>query len=203
MDWTVVILQFLQTTLFTLLTGLLVGGGLGLLFGWLFKLLYKAVPGLRPPFMLFPWRTILLVALVFSCTPILVYILGHDQAFSPVLPSAITFLLLVLFLVSDRLLSHWLPTGLSVKLTSILRTLAVLCAALVLVGSDVDASQSGLLRFTRMEVTKTFNLDSLWIMLGIVTGTGLALDLILGVVQMLFGLSDKRKTEKASDQPVG
>jgi len=111
MDWTIVILQFLQITLGILLAGLLVGGGLGLLFGWLFKLLYKAVPGLRPPFMLFPWRTILLAALVFSCTPILFYILGHDQAFSPVLPSAITFLLLTFFLVSDRLLNHCLIPG--------------------------------------------------------------------------------------------
>ena len=164
MDRTVVILQFLQITLFVLLPGLLVGGGLGFFFGWLLKLLYKAAPKLRPPFMLFPWRTILLALVIATCTPLLYYLLGPDQAFSPVLPSAITFLLLVFCLVIDLLLSHWLPTGLGVKLTGLLRTLAVLCPALVLVGSDaapallgVDQGQYSILRFLQVEVASSLS----------------------------------------------
>ncbi len=212
MDWTVVILQFLQSTVFILVAGLLVGGGLGFFFGWLLKLLYNAKPGLRAPFMLFPWRTILLAALILTCTPVLFYLLGPDQAFSPVLPSVITFLLLVFCLVIDLLLSHWLPTGLGVKLSGLLRTLAVLCPVLVLVGSDpapplFGAGPGGysMLRAVRVQVASTLKLDDMWIMLGIVVGLGLVLDLLLGVVQMLFGLGKKqaKKAKVASVEAVG
>ena len=210
MDRTVVILQFLQITLFVLLPGLLVGGGLGFFFGWLFKLLYQAAPKLRPPFMLFPWRTVLLALVIATCTPVLFYLLGPDQAFSPVLPSAITFLLLVFCLVIELLLNRWLPTGLGVRLTGLLRTLAVLCLALVLVGSDavpalhgVDQSQYSILRFLQMEMARSFKVESLWVMLGIVLGLGLALDLLLGVVQMLFDLVGGRKAKKAPLEAVG
>ena len=40
-------------------------------------------------------------------------------------------------------------------------------------------------------------------MLGIVLGVGLVLDLLLGVVQMLFGLVDGKKAKKALLEAVG
>jgi hypothetical protein len=62
-----------------------------------------------------------------------------------------------------------------------------------------------MLRAVRVQVASTLKLDDMWIMLGIVVGLGLVLDLLLGVVQMLFGLGKKqaKKAKVASVEAVG
>jgi hypothetical protein len=196
MELTEVILQHALVTVVIILAGLLVGGGLGVLFAYLLKMLYKAAPGLHPPLMLLPWRTVLFSVVLFFVTPMALFLYRNFEPGSlmTALYPGMAFILLALFYALDTTLNHWLPSGLGVRLTALARTLAVASGVVVAVG--VGNLGAGILWHARMMQASTFKPDGFWIMLGVVMGLGLVFDLLLGVVQMLLAYAGKRRAAK-------
>lgn len=188
-----IIRQHILTTVVVILVGILVGGGLGILYAWLFRLLYKAKPGLHPPLMLLPWRTILFALVLFCCSPMAYFVIGGfgSQELTGVVFSALVFMVIVFFFVADGTLTQWLPARLGVRLTGLVRTFAVACGVIVAIGSN--AVGSGILHYARIRVAETFNPEAWWTALGVVMGMGLVFDLVLGSVQMLLAYAERRK----------
>lgn len=206
MDLYQVILQHILTTVVIILAGFLVGGGLGILFAWLFRSLCNAAPGLRPPLVLLPWRTILFALVLFFCSPMAYFVTPQVAPYAALhVPAAVypvlTFTLIVCFFVADAALAQWLPTGLGVRLTGLARTFAVACGVIVAVGANV--SQSGILYYALRRAAMFFTPDSLWIALGVVMGLGLILDLLLGIVQMLLVYAERRRATKQTAPSQG
>lgn len=195
MEISQVILQHVLTTVLTILAGFLIGGGLGILFAWLFRMLYRSVPGLRLPFTLLPWRTLLFaLVLFFGSSMAFVMLRSMPQGQSAVIFPAVAFTLIVFFFVADGSLSHWLPAGLAVRLTGLARTFAVACGVTVAIGAVQDGS--GILQYARNMYASTFRPDSFWTALGVVMGLGLVFDLLLGAVQMLLAVAEVRKAAR-------
>ncbi len=196
MELNQVILQHILVTVVIVLAGLLVGGGLGVLFAYLLKSLYKAAPGLRPPLMLLPWRTVLFAVVLFFVSPMAFFLIRNfePKGFLTGIYPGLVLILLTFFFALETALNHWLPINLGARLTALARTLAV--ASGILVAISVEYLSTGILRFARMMVASTFKPDGFWIMLGVVMGLGLAFDLLLGVVQMLLVYAEKKRIAK-------
>jgi ABC-type nitrate/sulfonate/bicarbonate transport system permease component len=188
-----VIYQHILTTVMVFLIGFLIGGGLGILLAWLFRLLYKAVPSLRPPLMVFPWRTVLFALVLFfgSAMPSIVAASQRLKPNAAVYP-AMAFLLLVIFFVAEAGLNQWLPTGPAVRWLGVARTFAVTCGVIVALGAN--AAGSGILYYAQIITSQTFKLDGYWTALGVVMGLGLIFDLVIGIFQMFLAQAERRKT---------
>ncbi len=192
-----VILQYVLTTVMVILTGFIIGGGLGVLVARLLQLLYKAAPGLRHPLFLLPWRTLLFGLVLFFCSPIAIFIIPSifQKPFYP----ALVFILVVLSFVSSEALIHWLPTAPPVRWIGLARTFTIACG--VIVAISANAAGSGILVFAYNMSSSTFKPDAYWIALGVVMGLGLVFDLLLGIVQMLLAQAADKKAAKLSAQP--
>lgn len=204
MEQSQVILNFILFTLATLVAGLLVGGGLGILFAWLCRLLFRKVPGLRPPLLLLPWRTFLFGAVLFFFSRFPFYAFSRtirQPQMIEAFPAGV-FLLLVFFFAFERLLAHWLPSGVGFVLAGLVRTLAVACGVILALGAQFGTTT--ILAYTSRQVAATFRFEGIWVALGVILGLALFFDLLLGVVQMLFASRDQRKVEKGiTTLPVG
>lgn len=195
MELTEVILQHVLVTAIIVLAGLLIGGGLGFLFGWIFKQLFKAVPGLQPPFMLLPWRTLLFSVMLFFVSP-MAFIQFHNfdsQVLLSGLFPGVTFALIAFFFTLEATLTHWLPFGLASRLTALARTLAVACGVLI---ATILNTRAGIMGYAYMELARTFRPDAYWIALAVVMGLGLTFDLLLGTVQMLFAFAERKRAAR-------
>jgi hypothetical protein len=196
MELTEVILQHALVTVVIILAGLLVGGGLGVLFAYLLKMLYKAAPGLHPPLMLLPWRTVLFSVVMFFISPMAFFLFRDFEPKGPLagVYPGLVFVLIAYFYALDTVLNHWLPIGLGSRLVALARTLAVACGVLVAIGSETV--EAGIMRYAHLELARTFKLDAFWTAMGIVMGLGLAFDLLLGLVQMLLVYAEKKRAAK-------
>lgn len=201
MELSQVILQHILNTVLTILAGFFIGGGLGVLFAWLFRQLYRAVPGLRPVLMLLPGRTLLFALVLFFSSPMaFIAVPSVPQELISAFFPALAFALIVFFIVADGALTHWLPAGLAVRLTGLARTLTIACGVIVAIGANETGS--GILNYARIMYGSTFSPNGFWTALGVVTGLGLVFDLLLGTVQMLLAVAEGRKaaTQTASTQ---
>lgn len=193
MEISQVILQYTLTTVLVILAGFFIGGGLGILFALLFRLVYKATPGLRPPFTLIPWRTLLFGSVLFFCSPMAILsIPSITQEQGAVIYPALAFILIVLSFVADEAITHWLPVAPAVRWAGLARTLTVACGVIVAIGAN--ASGSGILMYARILTSSTFSPGAYWTALGVVIGLGLVLDVLLGTIQMLVMQAESRKT---------
>jgi hypothetical protein len=191
MDLSQVILQHILSTVLVIFAGFLIGGGLGLLFAWLFRQLIRAVPGLRLPFMVLPWRTLIFTLVLFFISHMAILVVPSiSQGLSAVVYPVIGFSLLVLFIVGDEALSQWLPLSPFQRWAGLTRTFAV--AAGVFVAISFNAAGEGILVYAQSMFTRTFRPDAYWITLGIVMGLGLFFDLLLGMVQILLAKPPSR-----------
>jgi len=189
-----VILQHILATFMVILAGFLLGGGLGILFAWLFRQLYSAVPGLRQPFVLLPWRTLLFTFILFFCSFMAFRVVRSVQGEqSAVVYPALVFILIVFFFVADEALTQWLPISPAVRWVGLARTFAVAGGVIVAIGAN--AAESGILLYAQNMASRTFRPDAYWTALGVVMGLGLVFDLLIGTVQMFLAIAEKRKKE--------
>lgn len=193
MELSQVVNQHILITIAITLAGLLIGGGLGIFTAWLLKLLFQTAPGLRPPLMLVPWRTILFGFVLVFCSPVAILVIRNIRpggAMAGLYPG-LAFLAIVFFFVSDGALNLWLPTGLSTRMAGLVRTLAVGCGVIVTIG--LTNSGMGIMYYARLQIARTFDFGSMWIVVGVVMGMGLVFDLLLGIVQMLMIYAERKK----------
>jgi len=192
MELSQVILQYILTTVLVILAGFLIGGGLGILFAWLFRHLFRAIPGLRPPFMLLPWRTLLFTLVLFFCSPMAWFIVSSlPQVQSAAVYPALVFILVVFSFVANEALTQWLPVSPAVRWAGLARTFTVAGGVIVAIGAN--AVGSGILVYAQRMASRTFRPDAYWTALGVVLGLGLCLDLLLGIVQMLLAKAQSRQ----------
>jgi len=52
----------------------------------------------------------------------------------------------------------------------------------------------GIMYYARLQIARTFDFGSMWIVVGVVMGMGLVFDLLLGIVQMLMIYAERKKT---------
>ena len=192
MEISQVILQHILATFAVILGGFVIGAGLGILFAWFFRQLYRAAPGLRLPLLLLPWRTLLFALVLFFCSPMAFFLVpsvAREQSGS-VYP-AMVFSLVVFFFVTDEALTQWLPLSPAVRWAGLARTLAVASSVIVAIGAN--AAGSGILSYARIMTSKTFTPEAYWTALGVVMGLGLLFDLLLGMLQMLLATAQSRR----------
>ncbi len=188
-----VVFQHIVITVIVILVGFLFGGGLGWLLARLFRALCDALPGLRLPLLMLPWRTFLFTVLLIFASPIATYPFIVPQT-PAALSSAILFILMVSFFVADETLAYWFHAGLPLRLLKLGRTLAVASSVIVaLVGLF---SQGGILNEARRITAATFTPRSLWVALAVIMGLGLIFDLLLGVAQMRLTYVEMKSAEQ-------
>jgi hypothetical protein len=191
-----VILQHILTTSLVILAGFLIGGGLGFLFAGLLRQLYRAVPGLRLPSMVLPWRTLIFGFVLFFSSPMAILMvpsLTPEQ--SAVLYPALVFILLVFFFVVHEALNQWNPVPPVLRRVGLARTFAVAGGVIIAIGAN--AAGAGILGYAQRMFSQTFRPDGYWIAWGIVMGLGLLFDLLLGIVQMLLAKGEERRVLNA------
>lgn len=197
-----VILQHILATFIVLLAGFVIGTGLGFLFAWLFRQLYRAVPGLRPPLMLLPLRTLIFGFVLFFSSPMAILLfpsIPREQG-AAIYPTLV-FTLVVFFFVADGALTHWLPVSPAVRWAGLARMFAV--ASGVVVAISANAAGSGILWYARIMTSNTFKPDAYWTALGVVMGLGLLFDLLLGMLQMLLANAQGRQATKPTSPAAG
>ncbi len=190
------ILQQIVATLLVWLVSCILGGGIGFGIAYLLKLFYRAVPGLRNPLMILPWRTILFGLALPFFSPIFIYLrlLRLNSTMRPIL-SGVGFLLIVLAVTAAQTLDHWQPSNLAVRLTGLARTLAVACGFLLAITGAM--LNWGMLYFANVYLAATFKANGFWIAFGVIAGLGLLLDLILGGVQMALAYMAQNRQKVA------
>ena len=202
MELSQIILQHILTTVLVLLAGFLIGGGLGILFAWLFRHLYRAIPGLRPPFMVLPWRTLLFILVLFFCSPMARFLVSSlPQEQSAAVYPALVFILIVFFFVANETLTQWLPVSPAVRWAGLARTFTV--AGGVIFAIVANAAGSGILVYAQRIVSRPFRPEAYWTALGVVLGLGLFFDLLLGMIQMLLAKGKSQQAAMPASQAGG
>ena len=118
------IVEHLLITVIPWVVGIVVGGGAGAILALLARLLYSALPVLRKPMMLLPWRTAVMGLLALAWIPFLSVRMGIGPEFGGV-TIGLVLLLLTLTASATILVEHWHPSGLVVRLTAAARTLGI------------------------------------------------------------------------------
>lgn len=175
-----VLAQVLITTI-PWLIGIAVGGGLGLLCGIAIRALFSAAPALRHLFILLPWRTIILGLLVIILSPFPITLLGIGPLAGGIMVAASIALLAMAF-AATTLVEHWVPSPLSVRLIAAARTLAV---ASGLIATGVGLFGGGGLGAPLLEAARLLDYGQVLKGLSVIVALALALDLTLGLVQMI------------------
>jgi hypothetical protein len=193
--------EHLLITVIPWIVGMIVGGGLGAIVALMAHLLFSAVPGLRRPSMLLPWRTLVMGLLVFVWTPFLVTHLGIGPEYGGV-TVGLVLLLLTMMVSTTVLIEHWHPERLAVRLIARARTLA---GASQVIAVGVGFIGGGGIGFIMMQGMRLLDTSLAWRGGGIVVGLTLVLDMVIGVVQMglsylLRGSVGKPKVEQ--EQPA-
>lgn len=175
--------EHLLITVVPWIVGMIIGGGLGTIVALMVHLLFSAVPGLRRPSMLLPWRTLVMGLLVFVWTPFLVARVGIGPEYGGV-TVGLVLLLLTMMVSTTVLMEHWHPEKLAVRLVAGARTLA---GASQVIAVGVGFIGGGGIGFIMMQGIRLLDTSLAWRGVGIVIGLTLVLDVVIGAVQM--GLS--------------
>jgi len=162
------------------LIGMAVGGGLGALCALGIRAVFAARPGLRRTSVLLPWRTLLMGLLLLVWSPFVFVLLGLGPFAGGTMVGA-SVLLLALAFTAGTLVEHSRPSPLGVRLAAGARTLAV-ASGLVVVGAGVMGG--GGLGWFLQEGARLQQYGLMWQAFLVVLALALALDLLLGVVQI-------------------
>ena len=115
------------------LIGIILGGGLGVLFARVIHTFFSARPELHRPSVLLPWRTLVMALLMVACSPFIVVLMGLGAMTGGVMVGVSVFLLALAF-TTATLVEHWHPSPLGVRLIAGARTLAI-ASTLIAVGT--------------------------------------------------------------------
>lgn len=169
------------------LAGVVVGGSLGYACALLARGIFSALPGLRGPSMLLPWRTIAVTLLLLS--PVVPVFVGLGVVAGGVIVALFALLFALPFTVVT-LLDHWYPSPVLVRLIGGARTLATASVAVAAVTTAVGGGGgAGWLIFEGMKL-----LDYTAMLRGfsIVALLALMIDILLGALQLLLSLTSRK-----------
>jgi hypothetical protein len=175
-----VVAHLLITTI-SWLIGIAIGGGLGLLCGLAIRAAFSVVPTLRLIFVLLPWRTLVLALLMVVLSPFPITLLGIGPLAGGIMVAA-SIALLAMVSAATTLVEYWVPSPLSVRLIAGARTLAV---ASGLIATGVGLFGGGGLGAPVLEAARLLNYGEALKGLVVIGTLALALDLALGLVQMI------------------
>jgi len=178
--------EHLLISLVPWLAGAIVGGGLGYACALVARKLFSTFPGLRKASMLLPWRTVSVTLPLLS--PLVVIPVGLGIVAGAVMVGLFVSLFALPFTVVI-LLEQWYPSPPVVRLIAGARMLATASVAVAAVGPPgVGGGGAGVLIFGGMRL-----LDYAQMLRGfsIVVFLALTIDVLLGVLQLLFARTSK------------
>jgi hypothetical protein len=164
------------------MTGLVLGGGLGILLVVGLRKLFSGRPQLQELSIFFPWRTLvmgLLVLLGFPVKVVVFFGFGLGAQSGMVVVGLIIFLLSIT-VTTTRLLEHWLPTTIKISLFTWARTLIT---SSVIIALFLGPFALGGLGFSMKQNINLLNDAEVLRIYGIVIAILLTFDLVLGTVQ--------------------
>ncbi|MDH4138063.1 MAG: hypothetical protein OEW09_15295 [Anaerolineae bacterium] len=178
--------EHLLISLVPWLAGAIVGGGLGYACALVARRLFSTFPGLRKASMLLPWRTAAVTLPLLS--PLVVILVGLGIVAGAVMVGLFVLLFALPFTVVI-LLEQWYPSPLAVRLIAGAKTLATASVAVAAVGPPMaGGGGAGVLIFQGMRL-----LDYAQMLRGfsVVVFLALTIDVLLGVLQLLFAGTSK------------
>jgi len=184
MDISIVVEKVVEHFLMSLvpgIVGVLVGGGLGVIYALLLRQLLSARPGVRWLLALLPWRTVVMGLLVVVWTPFIVARLGLGPTAGGVMVG-LSVLLLGSSVTGWMLVEHWHPAPLAVRLIGAGRTLMTGAVVLAVGAGFVGGGGIG---FMVIQYFRLFKYGMAWTWIGAVVGLLLLLDLVFGVPQVI------------------
>jgi hypothetical protein len=161
--------------------GIVAGGGLGALCGLGIRALLSASPVLRRPLVLLPWRTFVMGLLMVVWSPFVVTILGIGPTAGGIVVGASVCLLATAF-TATMLVEHWHPSPLGARFISVARTLAIV-SGLIALGAGLLGG--GGLGYPILEAARLSWYVLMWKGLLVVLALALAIDLAVGLAQMI------------------
>lgn len=172
----------LLITLIPWFLGMTIGGGLGALCGLGIRVMFSTMPALRQPFVLLPWRTLVMGLLIVVWSPFIVSLLGIGPVAGGVVVGGSTSILALAF-AATILVEQEFPTPLSARLVAGARTLAVGSG---LIASGVGLLGGGGLGHIILEAARVQEYGLVLKGLLVILILALVLDLGLGLVQMII-----------------
>jgi hypothetical protein len=193
MDITREIQQHILITLGLIIFGVIIGGGIGILIAWLLKKIYKAVPSVYLPSILFPWRSWIITIIIIYCTSIGYFIIRNaipnDQL--AILASALIIITIVALFSAEELLNLWIESGNKVRIMGVVRTISVASGGIYAIVSNNGAS--GVIRSAFNDLARTFKMDNIYLILGYLVLQAIIIDIIFGIIQMFIARGEKRQ----------
>lgn len=182
-----ILAEHLLISLVPWFAGVIVGGGLGYACALAARNLFSALPGLRRPSMLLPWRTVAVTLPLLS--PFAPVVLGLGRVAGGAIVGLFVFLFALPFTVIT-LIEHWYPSPLVVRLIAGARTLATASVTVAAVTTMVaGCGGAGVLIFEGM---KLWDYSAVLRGFSIVFLLALMIDLLLGALQLLLSLTSRR-----------
>jgi hypothetical protein len=175
------VVAHLLISLIPWLIGIAIGGGLGLVCGYGIRASFSAVPVLRRPFVLLPWRTLVMGLLMVVWSPFIVSLLGIGPVSGSIMTGS-SIGLLAWALAATILVEHGLPSPLSVRLIAAARTLAI---ASGLIAAGVGVLGGGGLGHLLLEAARVQEYGLVLKGALVIVTLALVLDLGLGLVQLI------------------
>lgn len=188
---TSVILEFLQYTLMVCIAGILVGGGLGVLCALLARPIFFVLPKLYRLSMLLPWRTVLFGLLLILWSPFITIIWGLGITRGAEI-AGLSMALLAWAFTIGAFFVQWYPSSLSVRLIAVGRTLATASGTIVALMGLYNGWGIGY--FVQQRMNQAFQPGIAWQGLLTVVALALAMDLLLGTIQVIVSARQKQSS---------
>jgi len=192
------VLEHVFISLLPLIVGLVLGGGLGVACALIARLLLNALPGLRKIAILVPWRTVLVTLILLIWVPFLAIRLGLGVKTGAISVGLIIFLVGWAATIG-MLIEHWFPAPLGVRIIAGIRTVATASGP---IAAGVGLMGGGGLGFLIIQGMRLLNYKLAWQGLLAVAILTLALDLVVGAVQLVvsYVVGGREKTGAAMSQ---
>lgn len=194
------VLEHLLISLLPLVAGLVLGGGLGMACALIARLLLNALPGLRKLAILVPWRTVLVNLVLLIWVPFLAIRLGLGVKTGAISVGLIIFLVGWAATIG-MLIEHWFPSPLGVRIIATIRMVATASGA---IAAGVGLMGGGGLGFLIIQGMRLLNYKLAWQGLLAVVILTLALDLVVGAVQLVvsYVVGGREKRAAMSQEPA-
>jgi hypothetical protein len=179
--------EHLLISLVPWLAGVVVGGGLGYVCALVARRLFSTFPGLRKASMLLPWRTVSVTLPLLS--PLVVIPVGLGIVAGAVMVGLFVLLFALPFTMAI-LLEQWYPSPLVVRFIARARTLATASVAVAAIGPPMaGGGGAGVLIF--QQGMRLLDYAQMFRGFSTVVFLALTIDVLLGVLQLLFARTSK------------
>jgi hypothetical protein len=183
--------EHLLISLVPWLAGVVVGGGLGYVCALVARRLFSTFPGLRKASMLLPWRTVSVTLPLLS--PLVVIPVGLGIVAGAVMVGLFVLLFALPFTMAI-LLEQWYPSPLVVRFIARARTLATASVAVAAIGPPMaGGGGAGVLIF--QQGMRLLDYAQMFRGFSTVVFLALMIDVLLGVLQLLFSRTSKSQQE--------